>query len=164
MRHIARRYSSVVLYKFMALLLMYNSRYCDYKKVKFYRSNWNDTKQLESAVTAPPLVGCVVWSLLNPDKITSTLFTPDPAEYTSNLVLTINNKALPMATHPKVQGLTLDAKLTYSTQIHNISVQSHQPQQMIKALTTTGWGKQKEALMATYKAVMRPGLEYASSI
>ena len=32
---------------------------------------------------------------------------------------------------------------------------------MIKALTATGWGKQKETLMATYKAVMRPALEYA---
>ena len=35
---------------------------------------------------------------------------------------------------------------------------------MIKALTATGWGKQKETLMATYKAVMIPALEYASSI
>ena len=34
---------------------------------------------------------------------------------------------------------------------------------MIKALTETGWGKHKETLMATYKAVMRPALEYASS-
>ena len=63
--------------------------------------------------------------LLNTDKTTCTLFTPDPAEYTSNLDLTINNKALPMATHPKVLGLTLDPKLTYSTHIHNISVQAH---------------------------------------
>ena len=30
--------------------------------------------------------------------------------------------------------------------------------QLIKALTTTGWGKQKETLMATYKAVMGPAL------
>ena len=102
--------------------------------------------------------------LLNPDKTTCTLFTPDPAEYTSNLDLTINNKALPMATHPKVLGLTLDPKLTYSTHIHNISVQAHKPLQIIKALTATGWGKQKETLMATYKAVMRQALEYASSI
>ena len=102
--------------------------------------------------------------LLNPDKTTCTLFTPDPAEYTSNLDLTINNKALPMATHPKVLGLTLDPKLTYSTHIHNISVQAHKPLQIIKALTATGWGKQKETLMATYKAVMRPALEYASSV
>ena len=69
-----------------------------------------------------------------------------------------------MATHPKVLGLTLDPKLTYSTHIHNISVQAHKPLQMIKSLTATGWGKQKETLMATYKAVMRPVLEYASSI
>ena len=82
--------------------------------------------------------------LLNPDKTTCTLFTPDPAEYTSNLDLTINNKTLPMATHPKVLGLTLDPKLTYSTHIHNISVQAHKPLQIIKALTATGWGKQKE--------------------
>ena len=66
-----------------------------------------------------------------------------------------------MATHPKV---TLHTKLTYSTHIHNISVQAHKPLQMIKALTATGWGKQKETLMATYKAVIRPALEDASSI
>ena len=101
---------------------------------------------------------------LNSDKTTCTLFTPDPADYKSNLDLKINNKALPVATHPKVLGLTFDPKLTYSTHIHNISVQAHKPLQMIKALTATGWGKQKETLMVTYKAVMRPALEYASSI
>ena len=66
-----------------------------------------------------------------------------------------------MATHPKVLGLTLDPKLAYGTHIHNISVQAHKPLQMIKA---TGWGKQNETLKGTYKAVMRPALEYASSI
>ena len=96
--------------------------------------------------------------ILNPDKTTCTLFTPDPAEYTSNLDLKYT-----MTTHPKVLGLTLDPKLTYSTHIHNISLQAHKLQ-MIKAFTATGWGKQKETLMATYKAVMRPALEYASSV
>ena len=56
---------------------------------------------------------------------TCTLFTPDPAEYTSNLDLQIHNRALPMATHPKVLGLTLDPKLTYRTHIHNISVHAY---------------------------------------
>ena len=150
-----------------------------------------------------------------------------------------------MATHPKVLGLTLDSKLTYSTHIYNISVpttpactwwnrpeedpssgkmesthpsrtsvkydqvffgvesimrvnaasldirdattstpgtlndlttdlimannnnisvQAHTPLQMIKALPATGWDKQKETLMAPYKAVMKPALEYVSSI
>ena len=102
--------------------------------------------------------------ILYPDKTTCTLFTPDPAEYKNNLDLKINNTALPMATHLKVLGLTLDPKLTYSTHIHNISVQVHKPIQMIKALTATGWSKQKETLMATPKAVNRPALGYASSI
>ena len=97
-------------------------------------------------------------------QITCTLFTRDPAEYTSYMVLKINNTAQPRETHPKVLGLTLDSKLTYGTHIHNISVQAHTPLQMIKTLTATGWGKQKETLMATYKAVVRPALEYASSI
>ena len=74
---------------------------------------------------------------LNPDKITCTLFTPDPAEYTSNLDPIIHNNALPMATQPKVLGLTLDPKLTYSTHIHNISVHAHKPLQIIKAHTAT---------------------------
>ena len=51
--------------------------------------------------------------------------------------------------HCTTHGLTLDPKLTYSTHIHNISVQAHKPLQMIKALTETGWGKQKETLMAS---------------
>ena len=102
--------------------------------------------------------------IVNPDKTTCTLFTPDPAEYMINLDLKIHNTVLPMATHPKVLGLTLDPKFTYSTHIHNISVQAHRPLQMIKALTATGWGKQKETLMAAYKAVLRPALGYSSSI
>ena len=107
---------------------------------------------------------------LNPDKTTCTMFTPETAEYTSNLDLKMNNiqvqcqEMTPMATRPKVLGLTLDLQLTYRTHIHNISVHAPKPLQIIKALTTTGWGKQKETLMATYKAVMRLALEYASSI
>ena len=38
------------------------------------------------------------------------------------------------------------------------------PAPLKKALTATGWGKQNETLMATYKAVMRLAMEYASSI
>ena len=34
------------------------------------------------------------------------------------------------------------------------------PLLMIETLTATGWGKQGETLMATYKAVMRPALPY----
>ena len=92
--------------------------------------------------------------IINPNKTTCTLFTPDPAadpaEYNSNLGLNINNKALPMALHPKVLGLTLDPKLTYNAHIQNIATHAQKPLQVIKALTGTTWGKQT--------------LEYASSM
>ena len=94
--------------------------------------------------------------IINPDKTTCTLFTPDPAEYNSNLGLNINNKALPMALHHRVLGPTLDPKLIYNTHIKNIATHAQKPLQVIKALTSTTWGKQKETLVATYKAVMRP--------
>ena len=61
---------------------------------------------------------------------------------------------------PKGSGFCLRPK----THIHNISVQAHKPLQILKALTATEWGKQKETLMATYKVVMRQALEYASSV
>ena len=74
---------------------------------------------------------------LNQDKTACTLFIPDPAEYKNNLDLKINNTALPMATHPKILGFTVDPKLTYSTHIHNISVHTHKPQQIIKLFIVT---------------------------
>ena len=55
--------------------------------------------------------------IINPDETTCTLFTPDPADYISNLGLNINNKALPVALPTKVLGLTLDPKLTYNAHI-----------------------------------------------
>ena len=52
----------------------------------------------------------------------------------------------------------------YKAHIQNIATQAQKPLQVIKALTGTTWGKHKETLVATYKAIMRPSLEYASSI
>ena len=65
--------------------------------------------------------------ILNSDKTTCTLFTPDPAENWTLKYITI-----PMATHQKVMGLTSDPKLTYSTHIHAIAVHAHKPLQIIK--------------------------------
>ena len=89
-----------------------------------------------------------------------------------------------MATHLNFLSLTLDPKLTYNTPIHTISVHTHiftpsqythtyshhlstrtqTSLQIIKALTATGWYKEKETLLETYKAAMIPAREYASSI
>ena len=56
-----------------------------------------------------------------------------------------------------------NAPKVHTTPPQHLSTRT-KPLQIIKALTATGWGKQKETLIVTYKADMRPALEYASSI
>ena len=63
-----------------------------------------------------------------------------------------------MVPHPNVLGPTLYPKLAYNT---HILVHTHNLLQIMKSLTAREWGKQKETLMAIYKAVMIPPLEYA---
>jgi len=100
--------------------------------------------------------------ILNPDKSTATLFTPDPAEYSNNLSLTINNTIIPTITNPKILGVTYDPKLTFSTHIKNTAEKAKKSTNILKSLTTTKWGKSIETITHTFKAITRPILEYAS--
>ena len=55
---------------------------------------------------------------INTDKTTCTFFTPDPAEYSTTLSLKLNNQTLLTTKHPKILGITLDPKLTFSQHIN----------------------------------------------
>ena len=101
---------------------------------------------------------------LNATKTMTTLFTPDPAEYSTQLRLTIDNIILPTETHPKILGLTLDPKLTFNRHIENTVTKAKNSLKIVKALTSTTWGKQKETLLVTYKTLTRPILEYGATI
>ena len=102
--------------------------------------------------------------ILDLDKATCTLFTPDPSEYTSNLYLRIGKQCTTHGNAPKGYRSNLRPKTHIQhTHPHNLSTRTHTSTNN-KSLTVTGWGKQNETPMATYKAVMRPTLEYATSI
>ena len=126
-------------------------------------------KQIAQAKLQPYLQEIASWTHknqlhLNPDKTTSTLFTPDPAEYSTQLTLNIDNVVIPTVKNPKILGLTFDPKLTYNSHIRKTSDKARNTLKLIKALTSTKWGKQKETIVATYKAITRPILEYVSTI
>ena len=126
-------------------------------------------KQIAHAKLQPYLQEIASWTQqnqlhLNPDKTTSTLFTPDPAEYSTQLTLNIDNVVIPTVKNPKILGLTFDPKLTYNSHIRKTSDKARNTLKLLKALTSTKWGKQKETIVATYKAITRPILEYASTI
>ena len=102
--------------------------------------------------------------LLNTDKTMTTLFTPDPAEYKTKLTMEINRTRLPTEKYPKILGITFDPKLTYTRHITSIIDKARQSTKIIKTLTSTNWGKQKETITNTYKTLTRPLLEYASTV
>jgi len=101
---------------------------------------------------------------LTASKTTTTLFTPDPEQYSTTLGLHINNGLLPGIKNSKILGLTLDPKLNYSEHIQSTLSRASQIISMLKALTSTHWGKSKETLTTTYKTITRPIVEYASTI
>ena len=101
---------------------------------------------------------------LNADKSTSTLFTLDPSETDKQLNLTINNKIVPTVKYPKILGLTFDPRINFLQHTRNAIEKAKKGINILKALTSTGWGKQKETLVSTYNAITRPKLEYANSI
>ena len=101
---------------------------------------------------------------LNASKSTSTLFTPDPAEYSTQLALQIDNTIVPTVKNPKILGLTFDPKLNFSKHIQATTEKAQNSLKITKALAGTSWGKQKECLLATYKTITRPIIEYASTV
>ena len=72
--------------------------------------------------------------LLNTDKTTCTLLTPDPAEYNTQLGIQIDNTTLPMSTPPKILGLTLDPKLTYIRHIDLAATKAGKTINILKVL------------------------------
>ncbi|MEL6805403.1 MAG: hypothetical protein AAFO91_16665, partial [Bacteroidota bacterium] len=99
--------------------------------------------------------------ILNANKTQTTLFTPDPAEYSKSLRLSINNNILATNPFPTILGLTLDPKLTFAEHIKYTKSKAYKTIKIYKALTGSSWGKNKETLIHTYKSITRPILEYA---
>jgi hypothetical protein len=101
---------------------------------------------------------------LNPEKCTSTLFSLDPSERNCTLSLTIKGKVIPTVTNPKVLGITFDRYLTYGEHITTATNKAKSSLNALKAISSKDWGKQKETLITTYKAITRPHLEYGCTI
>ena len=98
--------------------------------------------------------------ILNSDRATCTLFTPDHAEYNTRLNLQLNSTILDMHTHPKILDFILDPKLTTNTLTTQQLVSNTIPiQSSLKPSRAN-----QETLLSTYKVVTRAILKYASSL
>jgi hypothetical protein len=100
----------------------------------------------------------------NPDKFTATLFTTHTHKHNVTLNLKINNILIPTVKSSKIVGLTLDPCFNFSEHIKITKEKAESSIKIIKALTSTSWGKQKETLLATYKTFTLPVIEYARTL
>ena len=70
-------------------------------------------------------------------------FTPGSSEHSTTLSLKLNNQTIPTTKHRKILGVTLDPKLTFPQHINVAITKAKQTLNILKALTSTKWNKQK---------------------
>ena len=102
--------------------------------------------------------------LILADKTQATLFTSDPAQYNHKLNLKIEDQQLETKKNPVVLGLTFDPKLNFNEHIKITEEKAKSTLKLVKAISGTDWGQQKETIASTYTQFTRPTIEYACPV
>ena len=97
-------------------------------------------------------------------KSTITLFSSQTRELNTHPIVHINNIPLPLERNPTILGVTFDPTLTFCAHVDKIAKRAQKRLSLLKALTGTTWGQQKETLITTFKATIRSLFTYASPI
>jgi hypothetical protein len=101
---------------------------------------------------------------LSSTKSTATLFTPDTNQYRHIPSIVINGSRIPLDKTPKILGVTFDTMNSFRAHTDIIVQKAQKRCNILKALAGTTWGQAKEDLVITYKALIRPVLEYAAPV
>lgn len=101
---------------------------------------------------------------LSPDKSTATLFTTWTKEVSIHLDINIHNIPVPTINNPKILGVTFDSLLTFNQHAKNISNKMNAKNNVMKSIAGSTWGKDKDTLATTYKAISRPIANYGAPI
>ena len=99
-----------------------------------------------------------------PEKSSVTLFTPWTSQVNAEPQISINNTPVPTNKRPKILGVTFDPLFTFTPHVTEIAGWASNYLQILKALTGTSWGQDKETILLTFKAIIKPLLSYAAPI
>ena len=112
-----------------------------------------------------------VLNYINHEKLTVSmaksivsLFMHDTHEHHLCPQVRLAVQVLPLKKRPKVIGVTLDTKLTFTQHCNNIAVKVQQHNNVLKELTGSTWGCNNETLLATYQVIVRTILSYCCPI
>ena len=97
-------------------------------------------------------------------KSTVTLFTPETQQGRFHPLIPLGGDILPLERNPKILGVTFDPHFHFHKQAEAIEKKAKQRLPLLKALTGTTWGQQKETLIGTYKALIDSLFSYAAPV
>ncbi|KAI5707813.1 hypothetical protein M8J77_010316 [Diaphorina citri] len=101
---------------------------------------------------------------LSAEKSTATLFTTWTKEVNTELDIKIEGNKIPTTKHPKILGLTFDNLLMFNEHVNITRSKAQKRNNVLKALAGSTWGKEKEIITITYKAITRSIINYAAPI
>ena len=101
---------------------------------------------------------------ISPEKSTATLFTTWSNEVNRDLPIYINGEKVPTERHPKILGVHLDSMFNFGYHSKQMKEKVQSKNNILKCLAGSTWGKDKEVLLDTYKAIGRSIFNYAAPI
>ena len=101
---------------------------------------------------------------ISPSKSSATTFTTFSHEVGLDLNIKINGEAVPTVKKPKILGVTFDSLLSFRQHVKNIKTKILAQNNILKALSGSTWGKEKEVIVNTYKATGQSHLNYCCPV
>ena len=101
---------------------------------------------------------------ISAEKSTATVFVNFSNECAEILPITIKGKTVPTVKHPKILGVTFDNMNNFGKHAANTKQKMSQRTNVLKCLAGTTWGKSKEIIVNTYKAIGRSVVNYAAPV
>ncbi len=101
---------------------------------------------------------------ISPSKSSATLFTTASNEISLELAVEINGEPVPTVKKPKILGITFDGLLSFKQHVTDTKTKIQARNNILKALTGSSWGKEKEVIINTYKATGQSLLNYCCPI
>ena len=102
--------------------------------------------------------------LISAPKSSVTLLTPDTHQAKTHPSILIEDSRLPLVKCPRILGVYLDPSLSFNKHSQYVAERVSGRNNILKALTGTSWGQQKEPLLMTYKMVGRSIINYAAPV
>lgn len=101
---------------------------------------------------------------LSAEKSTATLFTTWNREIDTVLNIHVAGNAIPTVAQPRILGVILDNMLTFGAHAKQVHSKLQSRNNVLKSLAGSTWGKDKETIVTTYKAIGRSIINYAAPI